>query len=113
MKLELKNSKSYLYCVTVLYVIFCLVGVFYKFDAVIYIGNQKLTSTISLFDYWKAINPALNDWKLIVLIIAMFIVAIIIDIVLIKFIYVKFSKEYKIYKYELAKKYKEIKNEKE
>lgn len=111
--LKLKSTKSYLFIISILYGIFCLVGLFYKFDAKIYIGNKELVSTISLFDYWKAINPTLNDWKMIVLILSMGLIAIIIDIIFIKFVYIKFSKEHKLYKYELAKQYKKMKEEKE
>lgn len=97
---------------TILYVIFLCCGFFISFNAIVQFGTKTYETTLNFFTWIETVNTNLADWKLYVLLISMLIIAILIDKFIIIPYFTRFTKEGKVARMELNKKYKELKEEK-
>lgn len=97
--------------VTILYIIFLCCGFFYSFNAIVTFGTKTYETTLNFFTWIQTINTNLADWKLYLLLICMFILALIIDKFIVIPYFTRFTKEGKIAKWTIQKKYKEMKEE--
>lgn len=110
-KLKLTSWADIMYIVTIIYTLF-LISVS-CIDYTVYDISGKKHYTITILDFWCARAQPLKGWKGKMLIGCMFVLAIIVDRILIKFFWIKFTKQYKIAKYQLNKEYQKMIKEKE
>lgn len=111
-KVKISTWADVCWIFTILYSIFLCVGFFYHFDAIVTFGNKTYNTTLNFFTWIETINTDLADWKLYLLLICMFILAILIDKFIIIPYLTRFTKAGKVQRMEIAKRYKELKEEK-
>lgn len=112
-KVKLNCWSDFCYILSFLYIVFLICGFFISFEAVVNFGKKEYSTELNLFTWIQVVNTDLEKWKLYVLLIAMMIIAILLDRFLVIPFLFKFSKEGKVMKWELAKRYQEMKEEKE
>lgn len=116
--LSIKTWADFLYLTTLCYLIFCIVIYCVPFQVTLYPsdanGNVNMNSPIkevTLAQWWSFTNEKIKGFRFTIMIIGLAIPSLIIDYFLIHLFWRKFTKVYKIQKMELAKKYKEYKDE--
>lgn len=112
LKPKISGWNDLCFIATILYSIFLLCGFFIDFNAVVQFGNKVVETKLNFFTWVQVNNKDLSEWKLWLMLGSFLVIAIIIDKMIFIPFFFKFTKQGKIYKHELNKKYREYKNEK-
>ena len=109
-KLKIMTWADLCYIVTLLYGIFVLCGFFIQFSAEVNFFGKDYETTLNWFTYIQVINKNLKAWKLYLMLTCLGVVAFLIDrFILIPFL-TRYTKQGKILRKEIDKKWKEIKD---
>lgn len=110
-KYKINTWADLCWIVTILYSIFLACGFFIEFDAVVTFGKKTYDTSLNFFTWIETVNTNLADWKLYLMLICLFILALLIDKFIVIPFFTRFTKEGKVMKWEIQKKYKEMKKE--
>lgn len=116
--LSIKSWADFLYLTTLIYLIFCIVIYCVPFQVTLYPTNSQgeinmnaPIKEVTLAQWWSFTNEKIKGFRFTIMIVGLIIPCLIIDWILINLVWKRFTKIYKVEKYQLAKKYQEMKDE--